>query len=223
MMTTFILMFAVTGFAQTVLVPEDCIEGKVSPCLIHTDEKFFDFMYDGQKVRLLKEGILKISFDEIKSHFELIDGRIDVKKIEKNQRALFVNGNQVKTLWFMASRVMHTLSVLDMKTFNLSIFETTGKQAPFVPVRSDIIDKNDFVSFTKYYFVNLKDYKNFLGAQAGNWKREFAKQNNSQTKVLMRTIASEREKARVEARKNSEQSGGTKKVRELFFYRTFER
>lgn len=221
-MTVLILMLSVAGFAQTVQVPEDCL-GKVSPCLVHTDETFFEFMFDGQKVKLLKEGILKISFDQMQSHFELIDGRIDVKKIEKNQRALFINGNQVKTAWFMASRVLRTLSVLDMKTFNLSIYETAASQAAFVQVRSDITDKSDFVSFTKYYFQNLTEYKSFLAGQAGNWKREFAKQNSSQTKVLMRTIASEREKARLEARRNSAQTDKSKKVRELFFYRTFER
>lgn len=215
-------MLSTAAFAQTVQVPEDCL-GKVSPCLIHTDEKFFEFMYDGQKVKLLKEGILKISFDETKSHFELIDGRIDVKKVDKKQRALFINGNQVKTSWLMASRVLRTLSVLDMKTFNLSVYEPAANQSAFVQVRSDIIDKNDFVSFTKYYFQNLADYKSFLLGQGKNWKREFAKQNNSQTKVLMRTIASEREKARIEAHKNSAQTDEAKKVRELFFYRTFER
>ncbi len=221
-MTVFILLFATPGFAQTVLVPEDCL-GKVSPCLVHTDEKFFEFMFDGQKVKLLKEGILKISFDQTQNHFELIDGRIDVKKIERNQRALFINGNKVKTGWIMASRVLRTLSVLDMKTFNFSVYEATAKQSVFTQVRSDIIDKTDFVSFTKYYFQNLRDYKSFLAGQASNWKREFAKENNSQTKVLMRTIASERKKAQIEAQKNSVQTDETKKVRELFFYRTFER
>lgn len=221
-MTVFILLFTTAGFTQTVLVPEDCL-GKVSPCLVHTDEKFFEFMYDGQRVKLLKEGILKISFDQMQSHFELVDGRIDVKKIEKNQRALFINGNKVKTGWIMASRVLRTLSVLDMKTFNFSVYESTANQSVFTQVRSDIIDKTDFVSFTKYYFQNLRDYKSFLAVQASNWRREFAKENNSQTKVLMRTIASEREKARIEARKNSAQSDETKKARELFFYRTFER
>ena len=221
-MILFIFLISTVGFAQTVLVPEDCL-GKVSPCLVHTDEKFFEFMFDGQKVTLLKEGILKISFDQMKSHFELIDGRIDMKKTEKNQRALFINGNQVKTGWIMAGRADRTLSVLDMKTFNLSVYESAGKLAAFTPVRSDIIDKSDFVSFTKYFFQNLTDYKSFLAGQAGNWKREFAKQNNSQTKVLMRTIASEKEKARLDARKNSAQTVAAKKVRELFFYRTFER
>ena len=211
------------GFAQTVQVPEGCL-GKVSPCLVHTDEKFFEFNYDGQKVRLLKEGILKISFDEMKSQFELIDGRIDVKNIEKNQRALFINGNQVKTGWVMASRILRTLSILDMKTFNLSVFEqVAGSPTEFTQVRSDFIDKSDFVDFTRYYFQNLPDYKSFLLGQTGNWKREFAKQNNSQTKVLMRKIASERERAHLEARKNSAQTDESKKVRELFFYRTFER
>lgn len=123
----------------------------------------------------------------------------------------------------MASRVLRTLSVLDMKTFNFSVYESTANQSVFTQVRSDIIDKTDFVSFTKYYFQNLRDYKSFLAVQASNWRREFAKENNSQTKVLMRTIASEREKARIEARKNSAQSDETKKARELFFYRTFER
>ena len=215
-------MFTTAGFTQSVLVPEDCL-GKISPCLVHTDEKFFEFMFDGQKVKLLKEGILKISFDLTQSHFELIDGRIDVKKIERIQRALFINGNKVKTGWIMASRVLRTLSVLDLQTFNFSVYEAAANQSVFTQVRSDIIDKTDFVSFTKYYFHNLRDYKSFLAGQAGNWKREFAKENNSQTKVLTRTIASEREKARIEARKNSAQTIEAKKVRELFFYRTFER
>ena len=222
------LLFFITFFtvvvasAQTVQVPEACIN-QVSPCLIHTAEADFQFDYDGQRVTLLKEAILKITFDEKKSHFELLDGRIVIKKVSKNLKTLSIDGQAVKTGWLMVSRSANTLNILDMKSFAMNRFESDGAKSAFKATGSDFVDKNEFVGFTKFFFHNLRDYKSFLAIQAHNWKREFEAQNNSQTKVLMRTIASEQKKARAEAEKNSVNANQAKKARELFFYRTFER
>ena len=218
----FTVFTAFVASAQTVQVPESCLN-QVSPCLIHTAEGDFQFDYDGQRVTLLKEGILKITFDEQRSHFELLDGRIVIKKANKSLKALSINGQTMKTGWLMVSRSGNALSILDMKSFVMTRAESDGTKSIFKTTGSDFVDKNEFVGFTKFFFHDLREYKSFLIIQAPNWKREFEAQNNSQTKVLMRTIASEQKKARVEAEKNSLNANQTKKVRELFFYRTFER
>lgn len=221
--TAFFILFllAHSAFTQTVQVPENCLS-RVSPCLIHTNDSSYSFNYDGQQVTLQKEAILKISFDEQRSRFEVLDGRISLKKKAKNLKVIWVNGVSVKAGWHLVSRNTGRLSLLDMNSFVLSTFEANGNAA-FKPVSSEFIDKNEFIGFTKFYFQNMTEYNAFLSSQSVNWKREFQKQNNNQTKVLLRTLASEREKARLEGLKKTARASESKKVRDLFFYRTFER
>lgn len=221
--TAFFIIFllAHSAFTQTVQVPENCLS-RVSPCLIHTNDSSYSFNYDGQQVTLQKEAILKISFDEQRSRFEVLDGRISLKKKEKNLKAIWINGISVTAGWHMVSRSRDRLSLLDMNSFVLSIFAASGNAA-FTPLSSEFSDKNEFIGFTKFYFQNMTEYNAFLSAQSVNWKREFQKQNNNQTKVLLRTLASEREKARIEGLKKTARASESKKVRDLFFYRTFER
>lgn len=219
-----LLFFAQWVSAQSVQVPENCI-GKVSPCLVHTADQNYQFIYDGLKVTVLKDAILRIVFDDGKSNFEVLDGRIMIKKSEKNLKSMAINGQAFKSGWQMVNRSLAGgLSVLDLNTFMLSNYSSSGTNpVQFTLVKSGFVDKNDFVGFTKFYFQDLKAYKSFLTGQSGHWKEEFDKQNSSQTKVLFRTIASEKEKAKAEARQNSHRTDETKKVREIFFYRTFER
>lgn len=216
------MLLAQSVLGQTVQVPEDCL-GKVSPCLIHTADNAFQFIYDGQRVTLLREAVLKITFDEKKSNFNLFDGRIILKKIDKNQKLLSINSLPVKSGWQMVSRSNSSLSILDLKSFTLSSYESLNESSGFKLLRADFIDKKEFVGFTKFYFQNLTDYKSFLAGQSRKWKKEFEKQNDTQTKVLLRTIASEQENARIEAQKNTVRASEIKKAREMFFYRTFER
>lgn len=218
----FFLLLTCSGFAQTVQVPENCIN-KISPCLIHTNNSFFEFVHDGQQIRMLKEAILKISFDEKTNNFEVINGRISLNEKNRTQKTLLVNGLPLRTGKILMDRSINSLSILNLSDFILSEYQFANNSMQPTLLRANFINKNDFIMFTKSYFLSIGEYKKFLAVQAKNWKSEFAKQNNSQTKVLLRTIASEKKKTEIEAEKNRVAAKQLKKVREMFFYRTFER
>ncbi len=218
----FFMLIVRPASAQTVQVPENCID-KVSPCLIHTQDTYFQFVHDGQLVKMLKDTIVKITFDDQKNNFEVLEGRISLNEQKKTLKSLHVNNKPVRTGQLQVYRQNGVLRILDLNDFVLSDYSVNpGLQEPKL-LKADFINKNDFVMFTKFYFQNISQYKNFLSEKEKSWKSEFDRQNRSQTKVLLRTIASEREKARIEAHKNSAKYIREKKLRESFFYRTFER
>lgn len=218
----FLLLLACSGFAQTVQVPENCIN-KISPCLVHTNNSSFEFIHDGQQVKILKEAIVKISFDEKTNNFEVINGRISLSEQKKTQKVLLINSEPVRGGNLLVRRFTNNLAILDLNDFILSEYQTGPGTLPPAHIKADFINKKDFITFTKSYFLSIGEYKQFLALQAKNWKSEFEKQNSSQTKVLLRAIASEKKNAEVEAEKKRVAAEQLKKVREIFFYRTFER
>ncbi len=221
----FILLLAVTLQirAQLVQVPENCIN-LTSPCLVRSEDRDFQFLHRGQAVKLLKESIVKITFDDNQNNFELIEGRITLDEKDKSIPELFINSKAVRSGQLYASRFGKNLKILDFKDFVLSEYLTSLKAAePPQQLKSDFVTKKDFIEFTKHYFSRTSHYKSFLVSIEKAWKQEFEKQNSSQTKVLMRSIASEEAGAKREAEFKARNAKELKKVRETFFYRTFER
>jgi hypothetical protein len=221
----FILLFIGTlqTHAQLVQVPENCIN-RVSPCLVRSEDRDFKFMQHGQEIKLLKDSIVKITFDENQNNFELLDGRITLDEKDKSISKLLINSKAVRSGQLYASRFGKNLKILDFKDFLFSEYLTsTQVSEPHQQIKSDFINKQDFIEFTKHFFSSTSQYKSFLVSIEEEWKQEFLKQNNSQTKVLMRSIASEQVQAKREAEFNAQNAKELKKVRDTFFYRTFKR
>jgi len=63
----------------------------------------------------------------------------------------------------------------------------------------------------------------YLKEHEASWKAEFALQNEIQTKVIARAIASEEAEQKKSIEREKKEKEQIKKVRELFFYRTFYR
>ncbi|MEQ1722603.1 MAG: hypothetical protein ABL930_05470 [Pseudobdellovibrio sp.] len=217
-----LLILTVEVQAQLVQVPENCIN-RVSPCLVRSEDRDFQFMHRGQAVKLLKESIVKISFDENQNNFELLEGRITLDEKDKSVPELLINSKAVRSGQLYASRFGKNLKILDFKDFVLSEYLTSAQGAEPQQLKSDFINKQDFIEFTKHYYSSTAQYKSFLVSIESDWKQEFKKQNNSQTKVLMRSIASEQAEAKREAEIKARNAEELKKVRDTFFYRTFER
>lgn len=203
-------------------VPENCIN-RVSPCLVRAEEKDFQFNQRGQTVKILKETIVKMSFDANENNFEILEGRITLIEQEKTTEELKVNSKPVRSGKLFASRFSKSLKVLDFNDFVLSEYVIDPPKTLPQLLKGDFINKKDFIEFTKYFYRSTAQYKGFLASIESDWKREFERQTNSQTKVLMRSIASEQEQAALESARKAREAKEAKKVRETFFYRTFER
>lgn len=217
-----LLFFVQPSKAQLVQVPENCIN-KLSPCLVRAEERDYEFKHRGQLVKILKETIIKMDFDENQNNFEILDGRITLIEQDKNAIELKINSKSVRSGKLFASRNSKNLKVLDFNDFVISEYVIDSPKSLPQVVKADFINKKDFIEFTKYFYRSTALYKGFLASIEDDWKREFDRQTNSQTKVLMRSIASEQEQAALEAARKNREAQETKKVRETFFYRTFER
>lgn len=221
-MICFLLCISFFAEAHVVQVPENCID-RISPCLIRSESVDFQFKHKGQLVKLLKDSIVKITFDEYVNNFNLIEGRLILTEKEKLASELVINSKSVRSGYLFISRAMNSLSILDMNDFVFNEYEIMPTKAEMSQVRSDFINKQDFVEFTKKFYSSTVQYKSFLSSIESSWKLEFNKQNRHQTKVLKRSIASELETAQKEQQRKAALSQELKKVRETFFYRTFLR
>lgn len=214
------------GWAQTIQVPENCLN-KVSPCLFRTEDSSFRFQYDNQQVVLMKDGIIKIYFDENHNNFDLIEGRMNLQMLTKAVKSSSVNNISMDAGQFLISRFSNRLSILNLSHFILKEYSISTDGVKPSLVRSEFMNKKDFVEFTRYYFTNLQQYKKFLAGQSLKWKHEFELQSINQTKVLERSIALETlevaTESKIEREKKELEAAQTKKIKDEFFYRTFKR
>ncbi|MEK6628766.1 MAG: hypothetical protein AABY53_09080 [Bdellovibrionota bacterium] len=191
--------------------------------MIRTQESIYKFILDGKQVVMLEGTILKIKTNEKKHNLEVIEGRISVITQNKSLKLLTINDKTADGDKLLVSRFLGDLKILNLGDFILKEYGVEPAMSKPDLIRSEFINKSDFISFTRHYFQDTKLYNRFLAAQAPLWKSEFLRQNNSQTKVLQRSIASEKEKTKREASIRAHEAAQLKKLRETFFYRTFSR
>ena len=213
------MLFQIYAHAQVVQVPENCVNRK-SPCLLRTEDSYFEFSQRNLKIKMNPETILKLEFDDSNDRIEILEGRL-ILDSNKSGGNVFIHAQPFQNGLYMVSRTASRLQALHLDNFNFEIYDLK-KEATEI-IRSDFIDKVELISFTKNYFSDFEKYRRFLGSIESKWKLEFEKNNNSQTKVLLRSIASEQEKAKREAEQKRKDSKSLKKVRDDFFYRTFYR
>ena len=85
------------------------------------------------------------------------------------------------------------------------------------------MSKSDLVQFTRNYFAGVDQFKKFLGSFEKNWVAEFKRQNESQTKALLRSIASEEKAVEERIKQKIREKNELKKIRNELFFRTFQR
>lgn len=215
------LLISVAVHASPIQVPDACA-GNVSPCLIRTAETEFRFQLNGLQVKVLPQSIVKVNSSDKAESFEVLEGRLHITDSEAWKSVLVLNQIPQPKAAVLVSRFSDQLKILRLHDFNLSEYRIQAKSEPKV-LKSGFANKKDFIHFSKYYFQRAAEYKKFLFQSAQMWKHEFARQNEAQTKVLRRGIASVEEEKRRQgelAEKNVQQ---LKKVRDEFFYRTFHR
>jgi hypothetical protein len=215
---------SVSTLAQSVQVPENCIN-RISPCLVRTEEAAADFVQSGYKVHMLKQTIIKMTFEDKKLDIDLLEGQLKINSSKKPIEQLSLREQEFSGARILyAKRFDSDLSVLRLDDFKISEFEaTTGNEDNTKKIRSNFATKNDLIEFTRTFFSTVPEYKKFLGSIQGSWKKAFERENSNQTKVLMRSVASINEAAAAETARKAVESKKLKKVRDEFFYRTFER
>lgn len=232
--TTFLLLFVALSFLPiksgangvAVQVPEDCVD-RSSPCLIRTAGEAFQFNLGDLQVRVQKNTTLKVSSTDRENHFEILTGRISIN-IGSSQRStthkqLSLHGVVVADPRVMISREQDELKILNISNFYLSQYRLINRTTEPQLLHSEMADQKKLIDFSRYHFEDMKAFKKFLSSVAESWRAAYRIYSDNQTKVLRRTIASVREEQKKQDELNFRNSKKTKKVRDDFFSRTFER
>lgn len=219
----FLSMISLWAHAE-IQVPEDCIN-KTYPCLIRADS-LTEFKQAHLVVSLTPKSIVKITKDNDTSqlNFELLTGRMSVKETSAPDFAVAVNSVLIEVPHVLVKRDRDELDILNLTKFT-KVRYSINIQNNNVPVRvrSNFLSKSEFVDFTRHYFTDISKFKSFLTAVQSDWIAEFKNQNESQTKALMRSVASEEKAAEDRVRQEQARERQIKKVKDEFFFRTFSR
>lgn len=215
------LAFAVSVNAETVQVPELCAS-KQSPCVIRTDQQFFIYKEQGLQIKIVRDTIVKIIKTENHLNFDILKGRIELQEYEPTKGTASINDVLIDGSRVMAHRLRDSLEIFDINTFNLGRYQI--KQGVYPERLShNFISKSDLVQFTRHYFASVDHFKNFLVSIEKSWVAEFKRQNESQTKALLRSIASEEKAVEERVKQKMRENSELKKVRNELFFRTFQR
>lgn len=222
---TLVGIFSASANELAVQVPENCIN-RVSPCLVRTTDRPFKFKQGDLRVQVQKNTALKISSTDRENHFEILNGRVSInidRKVSSTQKQLSLQGVVVGEPRVMVSRQQDELKILNMSNFYLSEYRIINRTTEPQLIKTEMADKKTLIQFSRHHFEDLKSFKLFLGFIEKDWRSAFKSYSENQTKVLRRAVASLQKQQELEAERNFRNSRKTKKVRDDFFSRTFER
>ncbi len=222
--TTLLCVLSLVAQAQTIQVPEKCA-ARTAPCIIKTLNEDYKFTYQGYEVNISPETIIKISNDKKHFNFDVLKGHISLEKTKATaESTASIDTVMIDSGHVMASRENSSLKVLNLEHFILSDYRIEGTvEAYAVRLSSDFASKNELISFAKNHFDKVAELRNFLSSIEADWVSEFKRQNDLQTKALMRSVASEEEETEKKAAERRRLDEQRKKSRHQLFYRTFER
>lgn len=218
-------LFQISVQAEMISLPDNCFVKKVSPCLIRALNA--ETLIDKQNkvvFSMNENSIVKwLGFDENLS-LNLLQGQIRVTTA--NHQLVDVTVNEVKfsSSQIFAQRKDQRLEVFDTRNFVLSQYEINAAQEKeSVVAKSDFPTKAEMIEFISSFYENKKELVSFLKEIEKPWQKEFKIQTEIQTKVLQRSVASVENAEKEKKLKQQRDSEELKKVRDLFFYRTFYR
>lgn len=215
------LVFAASAQSETVQVPELCA-AKQSPCVIRTEDQFFIYKEQGLQIKIVRESIVKIIKTENHLSFDILKGRIELQEYEASKGTASINDVLIDGSRVMAHRLRESLEIYDIGSFSLSRYHIKHGVYP-ERLSQNFISKADLVQFTRHYFTKVDQFKTFLTSIEKNWTAEFKRQNESQTKALLRSVASEEKAVEERVQQKMREDKELKKVRNELFFRTFQR
>lgn len=221
---TFLLLF--TGMqveAEMLSIPEACLPQEVAPCLVKSNQKQSFKTHFGELH--LDEGVILKVTDFKLGHLELLRGKISLQLPSGKK-----SGFKLNDIPFESSRVFAEMNpqrkmrVYDGQKFILADYELAQRQGDEAVIsKFEFLSKLDMIRYLAGYFSSKTSLAAYLKSIEPAWKNEFKTQTDDQTIVLKRSIASIEKSEAENKRRLEEEARQLKKVRELFFYRTFYR
>ena len=216
-----VLALAISVKAETVQVPEQCA-AKQYPCVIRTDDQFHTYKDQGLRIKIVRDTIVKIIKTDKHLNFDILKGRLELQFEESSVLTASINDVLVSGNRIMAHRLRESLEIYDLNTFSLGRYQIKQNIYP-ERITQNFISKADLVQYTRYYFAEVDQFKGFLSSIEKSWVGEFKRQNENQTKALLRSVASEEKAVEERVQQKMREENELKKVRNELFFRTFQR
>lgn len=206
--------------SNLVQVPEQCLEKENAPCLVRAPQDQFIVTPSNLKFYFGKEALIKVTEFPGKSEpfkVEILTGKVVIthdKKIPFYVNAVSVGLNDT---YYIKKGDKNKLDLY--KTAEAGFLSITRQEG------MDLVETKDFASrksvtdfineFTNIpgsvYKLTLQQYENRLNDEVANQQR-----------ILQRKIAAEENTRRLDAEARQKQKIENKRIKELFFMRTFE-
>ena len=182
-------------------------------------------LYDQQSkvlYTLNEDTILKFfNFDD-DVVLDVLEGGLRVNANSKELVLLSINHIKINANTIFAQRNKTKMKFFNTQDFMLSQYEINAEKENTILV-TDLPSKKDMIEFASSFYQQKNELLSFMKQNQASYDKEFKLQTERQTKVLQRSVASvenaEHEK-KIQQKKDSDE---LKKVRDLFFYRTFYR
>lgn len=204
-------------------VPDRCLSEGVAPCLVQVNSSL-TAKVKGYKLRLTKGTLFKIMTigeGEQVGEIDLLTGRFRIVDLE---RPLKLNGYQVDpTSTLFVVREKNEMRVLDAKSLDFKNLRSEGAKGDFVLVKGEFLDRKKFVQFLASFSPSKEELEKDLADLSERYTERLNQEVESQTKVVQRTIASDELALEAERKRKEREALEKKKMKEMFFMRTFQR
>ena len=220
MKTALIVFFlSLNTNARIIEVPDDCFSKKIAPCLTQINEN--------EETLSIGKTVFRISANTILHWKSFSDISVDILKgafhISENDKAFKLNEIPIAKKNQMLQKQENLILSLDLNSFILSTYDLSVQRANTVLLKTSFLEKPDFLKFTAQFFERKYAFIAFLKTDETSWKTEFTNNTVSQSNILNRAVASVEESEKYKMQEKEHLSKELKKVREMFFYRTFYR
>lgn len=148
-----------------------------------------------------------------------VTGENTVAKDEK----LRINGVLMTSFYVLVQKDQDVLKVFDLKNFSVSEYDLSQPKHEPNLIKTHFADKTELVYLSAPFFKTRNRFLTFLKVIEKPFDKKLSLQAAEQTKVLSRTLASVELRNKEADEKKAAEDAKLKKVRELFFYRTFYR
>lgn len=221
----FNVIVAQAGASELVQVPDLCLDKELAPCLVRSLNDSFKETPSHLKFYFSKDALLKItqfpmSTSDLKNdHFkvELIKGKVVIE-------------NTVKIPFYLNTVNVGLNEIYYMKKNELGVELYKSNAAVFYNVTRgdgvDLVETKDFAS-RKNTSDFIKQFSNIPEAMNNQSLAQYEARLNdevrNQKRVLQRKIASEELARKLDAEARQKQKIESKRIKDLFFMRTFEK
>ncbi len=218
-------MLSLAAQGEILSLPEDCVAKEISPCLVRAlNADILQGRSDRFQLVLGNGAIVKLTSFTPALRIDLLQGELIIQSKNKKPMAFKINEVPFVSKMVLVHIRERNIKAFDTKTFILSEYQQSSQSGQDTVInKAEFLSKLDMIKFVSIFYPQKTQLLSFLKGIEPAWEKEFATQTSHQTKALKRSVASVEADEAETQRQKLRQEEELKKLRNLFFYRTFYR